>query len=359
LNFSNLQPLGWSNYFLQQLVQKTAQQTDSQLSFEEMMAFRITAIHRNRIEAIGEDGICELMCPVQFHPISQHLAVGDWVIADSVQEHLRISLIIQAKNRIERFAKNQTQVIAANLDYLWIITSANDEFNLKRLQRYLALAYEFNIEPVVILTKTDLCSNDVVDDLLDQVRLLNVHLTHAISVNDELSLRGLHTYFQQGNSIALVGSSGVGKSTLINSLIGTGQATQSIRADDAKGKHTTTHRQLFFLPTSHGQVAIIDTPGMRELQLVNAEQGIEQTFTDIVELSQQCKFSDCGHSSEPGCAIQSALSTGVLTHTHLNNYLKLLKEDEFLKRRDIGAHAEKQHERAFFKMIHSMRTESW
>jgi len=355
LNFSKLQPLGWSNYFLQQLVQ----QSDSQLSLEEITAFRITAIHRNRIEAIGEEGICELMCPVQFHPISQHLAVGDWVIADSVHEHLRISLIIQAKNRIERFAKNQTQVIAANLDYLWIITSANDEFNLKRLQRYLALAYEFNVEPVVILTKTDLCSRDLIDDLLDQIRQLNVYLAHAISVNDETSLSVLNTYFQQGNSIALVGSSGVGKSTLINALIGTEQSTQNIRADDDKGKHTTTHRQLFFLPTPYGQVAIIDTPGMRELQLSNAEQGIEQTFMDIIELSQRCKFSDCSHNNEPGCAIKSALSSGVLTRSHLANYLKLLKEDEFLKRRDIGAHAEKQHERAFFKMIHSMRTESW
>lgn len=359
MNFSKLQPLGWSNYFLQQLVQQTAQQNYSQLILEDMNVFRITAIHRNRIEAIGEDCICELMCPVQFHPISQHLAVGDWVVAQPIHEHLRISHIIQAKNRIERFAKNQTQVIAANLDYLWIITSANDEFNLKRLQRYLALAYEFNVEPVIILTKTDLCSLAVVDDYLDQIRQLNAQLVHAVTVNNEDSLKQLQTYFQQNNSIALVGSSGVGKSTLINALTGAGQSTQNIRADDDKGKHTTTHRQLFFLSFPQGQVAIIDTPGMRELQLSHAEQGIEQTFTDIVELSQRCKFNDCSHDNEPGCAIKSALSCGELTHSHLNSYLKLLKEDEFIKRRDLGSYAEKQHERAFFKMIHSMNTESW
>ncbi|MFT4764251.1 MAG: ribosome biogenesis GTPase [Oleispira sp.] len=354
MNFSKLQPLGWSNYFLQQL----AQNTDLG-AFEELTVFRIIAIHRSRIEAIGEDGPCELMCPSQFHPVSQHIAVGDWVIAESVNEHIRIRHVIEAKNRIQRLNGNHKQVIAANLDYLWIVTSANDDFNLKRLQRYLALAYEFNVEPVVILTKTDLCSLDKVDGFLDELRQLNVYLVHAISVNDETSLNALSTYFHQGNSIALVGSSGVGKSTLINVIAGQNQSTQATREDDNKGKHTTTHRQLFFLNTSQGQVAIIDTPGMRELQLANAEQGIELAFTDIVELSQQCKFNDCSHSNEPSCAIQLALASGTLTHSHLGNYLKLLKEDEFIKRKELGAHIEKQHERAFFKMIHSMRTESW
>lgn len=355
MNFSKLQPLGWSNYFLQQLVQST----DSQLSIEDTAVFRITAIHRNRIEALAENGPCELMCPADFQPVRQHLAVGDWVVAETVHEHLRISQIIPPKNRIERLAGNNRQVIAANLDYLWIITSANDEFNLKRLQRYLALAYEFDIEPVVILTKTDLCSDSELDDYIDQIRQLKVQLIHAISIEKPDSLTPLQDYFHEGNTIALLGSSGVGKSTLINALIGTEQVTQAIRGDDDKGKHTTTHRQLFFIPSATGQVAIIDTPGMRELQLFHAEQGIEQTFADIVELAQTCKFNDCSHDNEPGCAIQAALSSGDLTPVHLGNYLKLLKEDEYAKRRELGAYAEKQHERAFFKMIHSMNTESW
>lgn len=355
MNFSKLQPLGWSNYFLQQLVHNT----DSQLSIEDTAVFRITAIHRNRIEALAENGPCELMCPAEFQPVSQHLAVGDWVVAETVHEHLRISYIILPKNRIERLTGNNRQVIAANLDYLWVITSANDEFNLKRLQRYLALAYEFDIEPVVILTKTDLCGENELDNYIDQVHQLKVQLIHAISIENPDSLIPLQDYFHEGNTIALLGSSGVGKSTLINTLIGTEQATQAIRVDDDKGKHTTTHRQLFFIPSAAGQVAIIDTPGMRELQLLHAEQGIEQTFADIVELAQTCKFNDCSHDNEPGCAIQVALSSGDLTLAHLSNYLKLLKEDEYSKRRELGAYAEKQHERAFFKMIHSMNTESW
>lgn len=355
MNFSKLQPLGWSNYFLQQLVQNT----NALLSIENINVCRITAIHRNRIEALAEEGPCELMCPAEFQPVSQYLAVGDWVVTECIHEHLRISHIIPAKNRIERLAGNHRQVIAANLDYLWIITSANDEFNHKRLQRYLALAYEFDIEPVVILTKTDLCNENELDHYIDQIRQLNVQLIHPISIEEPDSLISLLDYFQDGNTIALLGSSGVGKSTLINTLIGTEQVTQAIRGDDDKGKHTTTHRQLFFIPSTTGQVAIIDTPGMRELQLLNAEQGIQQTFADIVELSQACKFNDCSHDNEPGCAIQKALSSGDLTPDHLNNYLKLLKEDEFIKRRELGAYAEKEHERAFFKMIHSMKTESW
>lgn len=354
MNISKLQSIGWSNFFLQQLSLDEISALNEHLS-----VFRITAIHRNRIEAMGENEARDLLCPAQYQPVSQHLAVGDWVLVEPTNEHLNIVKIIPPKNRIERLHGSVRQVIAANLDYLWIITSANHDFNLKRLQRYLALAYEFEIEPVVILTKTDLCGETNGKshwDYLDEIKQLKVNLVHAISMIDTKSLESLNDYFAPGNSIALVGSSGVGKSTLINAITHSEQSTKDIRLNDDKGKHTTTHRQLIF---SHQQVAIIDTPGMRELSLLNAEQGLDKTFEDIVSLSQGCKFSNCQHVSEPGCAILAALEAGEITQAHFDNYKKLLKEDAFLQRRELGAYAEKQHERAFFKMIDNVKKQSW
>ena len=349
MNHSKLQPLGWSNYFIQQLTLDDIEACDV-----DACVMRITAIHRNRIAAIGEMGPQDLLCPERFQPVSQFLAVGDWVLAKKAHEHLMIDKIIPPKNRIERLAGSVNQVIAANLDYLWIVTSANEEFNIKRLQRYLTLAYEFDIEPVVVLTKTDLCED--IYQYLDQIKLLKVQLVHAINASDMASLTGLNGYFKVGNTIALVGSSGVGKSTLINSIANVGQSTQGIRQDDDKGKHTTTHRQLFYCTN---QVAIIDTPGMRELQLIHTEQGVEKTFSEVVELAKTCRFANCTHANEPGCAIQAALASGQLMADHFQNYKKIVREEEFLKRRQLGVHAEKQHERDFFKMVKTMKRDRW
>ncbi|NRB38049.1 MAG: ribosome small subunit-dependent GTPase A [Pseudomonadales bacterium] len=343
MNYLALQPLGWNNYFQQQL-----SFDELNLIEEDHQLIRITAIHRNRIVGQGEQGEKNLLCPDAFQPVSQFLAVGDWVLVKQAHEHCIIVRIIAAKNRIQRLAANARQVIAANLDYLWIVTSANDEFNLNRLQRYLALAYEFEIEPVIILTKTDLCQTaDEVDAYFDQMRQLQVSLLHGISVNQPASLTALKAYFKPGNTIALLGSSGVGKSTLINAISKGELSTQDIRGDD-KGRHTTTHRQLIFCENN---VAIIDTPGMRELQLLDAEQGLTNTFKDIVELAAQCKFNNCHHGEEPACAVQAALVKGEFKQSHFDNFKKLLKETAFVKRRELGAYAQKQHQQGFTKTI--------
>lgn len=349
MTYSTLKKFGWSNYFFQQL-------SLDEISVDATVnnIFRITAIHRNRVEAIGIRGDASIICPVQFQPVSQYLAVGDWVVAELANEHYRLNRILEPKNRVRRISNGLPQVIAANLDYLWIITSANDEFNVKRLERYLALAYEFNITPVILLTKMDLCDN--VDDYLVQLSYLNVDNVHALSVNLPHTLDALSTYMNEGTTIALVGSSGVGKSTLINALFHTQLPTREIREDDARGKHTTTHRELFLCDNG---VAIIDTPGMRELQLYDAEQGIGHAFRSIVELSQKCRYSDCSHGDEPGCAIQAAIANGQISQHQFDNYCKLLREEESQQRRTTGAHAVKAHYRQYFKKIRSKNKDQW
>lgn len=349
MTYSSLQKFGWSNFFFQQL------------SFDEICTdatvdsiFRITAIHRNRVEAIGVHGERSILCGTQFQPLSQHLAVGDWIMAALSNEHHRLLKIFEPKNRVQRISNGLPQVIAANLDYLWIITSANEEFNVKRLERYLALAYEFAITPVLILSKTDLCEH--IEDYLAQLDHLSVDNVHALSINMPQTLEVLSAYMRAGTSIALIGSSGVGKSSLINAIFDTKLPTREIRVDDARGKHTTTHRALFFC---NNGVAIIDTPGMRELQLYDGEQGIAQTFRSILELRQQCRYANCSHVNEPGCAIQTAITEQRISQAHFDNYQKLLKEEASQKRRALGAHAVKEHYREYFKKIRSDHKDQW
>ncbi len=347
--YSSLQKFGWSNIFFQQL------------SFDEICAeetleqiFRITAIHRSRVVAMGARGESSIICGPEFQPLSQHLAVGDWVMAVAAKEHHRLLRIFEPKNRVRRISNGLPQVIAANLDYLWIVTSANEEFNAKRLERYLALAYEFDITPVVLLTKTDICDDP--EYYLSQLDGLAADHVHPISVNTPGSLDALSAYMSEGSTIALMGSSGVGKSTLINAMFHTVLATREIRADDGQGKHTTTHRELFFCDNG---VAIIDTPGMRELQLYDAGQGLERAFHSIVELSGQCRYNNCTHADEPGCAIQAAIAGERITQVHFDNYRKLLKEEGAQQRRAEGAHAVKHYYRDYFKKIHSANKDQW
>ncbi len=207
-----------------------------------------------------------------------------------------------------------------------IVCSLNNDFNLSRIERYLAIAKEAEVEPVIVLTKADLC--DDVDDKYDQVqklnRMMSVYTVNALDTDD---LIALHSYCKNGNTVAFLGSSGVGKLTLVNGLLGfEALKTGGVREDDSKGRHTTTHRTLKLMPLGG---LLMDTPGMRELQLSDCEQGVSETFSEIRELALQCRFGDCSHNTEPGCAIQKALTTDLLDERRFASYQKLMREQAF------------------------------
>ena len=262
-------------------------------------------------------------------------AVGDWVAVVPRPEEgaATIQQVFARRTKFSRkvaLAAAEEQVLAANVDAVFLVMSLNEDFNLRRLERYITMAWESGAQPVIVLTKTDLCPEW-------ELRVLDVEAiafgvpVHAISslTGDGLDL--VRDQLAPGRTIALLGSSGVGKSTLVNTFAGEELlATQEIREDDGQGRHTTTHRQLVLLP---GGGLVLDTPGMRELQLWESSDGISETFSDVEELAAQCRFSDCAHGTEPGCAVQAALDDGSLPFPRWASYRKLQRELAHLERR--------------------------
>ena len=263
---------------------------------------------------------------------SEYPAVGDFVMVDWNKSggNAVIHHVLPRKSSFIRKAageKNEEQVVAANIDTVFLCMSLNNDFNLRRLERYISIAWNSGAVPVVVLTKADLCG-DLEHKLLEVSSVaagVDVLVTNTISQN---GYEQIYPYLAEGKTIAFIGSSGVGKSTLINCLLGEKYLdTNGLRNDD-KGRHTTTHRELILLP-SGGMV--IDTPGMRELGMWDAEAGIDQTFSDIETLAKHCRFRDCTHSgSEPGCAVQDAIERGELSIDRLRSYQKLMNENRYM-----------------------------
>ncbi|HVM68562.1 MAG TPA: ribosome small subunit-dependent GTPase A, partial [Gaiellaceae bacterium] len=225
----------------------------------------------------------------------------------------------------------EEQVVAANVDTVFLLTSLNEDLNLRRLERYLTLAWESGAQPVLVLTKIDLDPERVAQAVRDIESVAFGVAVHAISTVTGDGLDGLRAHILPGRTVALLGSSGVGKSTLVNTLAGREVlAVREIRADDGEGRHTTTHRQLVLLPDGG---LVLDTPGMREIQLWESAEGLEEAFADVEELASQCRFGDCAHRSEPGCAVQAALEEGRLDAARWSSYKKLQRELEHLERR--------------------------
>ena len=306
----SLGQLGWQPLFQQQLTLD---------DYEQTIVARVMAHHRSGYLLQTEQGQIRL----EIHHSLPAMTVGDWLLLDHDHQFVRLLERSSLFSRKAAGRKVAEQYIAANVDSLFIVCSLNQDFNLSRIERYLALAREANVEPVIVLTKQDLCDDS--DDKRAAVQALDPMLmVEAVNALDASTYDVLSAWCKTGKTVAFMGSSGVGKSTLINTLMGESiQQTKAIREDDSKGRHTTTSRTLHFMPSG---AVLIDTPGMRELQLADCESGVNETFADIEELSRQCRFSDCQHHGEPGCAVQKALETGELDSRRVNNYFKLQAE---------------------------------
>jgi ribosome biogenesis GTPase len=297
---------------------------------------RVTSVHKESYtvtNGIGEI-YAEVTGKMMFSAESplDYPTVGDWCYVQYLDGNSLaiIHEVLPRKSILKRKTsgkKIEFQAIAANIDYAFIIQSLNADFNLRRLERYLVMVREGHIKPVILLSKSDLLSEDEVNLKKNEIyrEIPDVEVC-AFSNTDNSGLGEIGGLLASGQTFCLLGSSGVGKTTLLNNLLGKELlATREIREKDSKGKHTTTHRQL--LKLENGSL-IIDTPGMRELGNIGVEAGIEEVFEDIAELETRCKFSDCTHTQEVGCAVLEALDDGTLSHERYQSYSKMQKESE-------------------------------
>lgn len=310
MTFPSLAELGWSEHF-----QSQCTESDPSLT-----PWRLTSVSRSNLTALGPAGVIRLILPPD--QSTGEFAVGDWVLAEGelVQRRLTPFSLLQ---RRASGPEARAQLMAANAETLGIVTSCNADFNIARLERYVAMAASADCQPLIILTRADE-TNDA-RAFQQQVEAISPLVTAiTLDARDTADVAKLAPWCETGKTLALMGSSGVGKTTLTNGLTGANLATGGIREDDARGRHTSTSRQM--LRTKHGGW-LIDTPGMRAVPLSDASDGIDAVFEDLAELATQCKFSDCSHETEPGCAVLAALADGQLDETRYQRWKKLLAEE--------------------------------
>jgi ribosome biogenesis GTPase len=331
LTHQTLAALGWTPDFVAQMdLDEIATTTPA----------RVSGVHRTRLETLTVDGPRDLIPASDLN--TGDVAVGDWLLTRG-EVALRVltrRTLLQRKAAGTGMAR---QLIAANVDTALIVSSCNADFNSARLERYLILCASSQITPVLVLTKADTAPDP--DSYLIAGRALHPGLAVlTLNAHDGTVRAALSDWCRKGQTVVLLGSSGVGKTTLSNALTGGSAAVQDIRDDDAKGRHTTTARSLTAMADGGW---LIDTPGVRELQLTDVSDGIDALFDDLTSLALTCRFTNCRHEGEPGCAIQTAIAAGQIDQTRLDRWHKLLREDRF---NSESLHAAHQRARTFGKM---------
>ncbi len=347
-NLINIKKYGFSESFSNGILQDN-QLTPARILSQEKGFYRIISDKGKKLAEVS--GKFQFQTTVS----SDYPAVGDFVLVnwnESGNSAIIESLLPRKSAFIRKAAggSQQEQVVAANIDIVFLCMALNNDFNLRRMERYISIAWDSGAMPVVVLTKSDLC--DDLEQKLAEVSTIAFGVDVLVTTStEENGYEELLPFISEGKTIAFIGSSGVGKSTLINRLLGKELLkTNGLRNDD-KGRHTTTHRELFLLP-SGGMV--IDTPGMREFGMWDNDTGIERTFMDIEELAAQCKFRNCTHTNEPGCAIQKALTTGKLEINRWQSYQKLKAENDYMEDKESYMLAKGKREKEISKLIKKM-----
>ncbi len=344
---------GWNSYF---------EAIWNAIEREHTVPARVVSAARGTWRVAGDFGECLADAAGKLRLASEQgadwPAVGDWVAAE-LRDNGRGALILEVLPRRSMFVRKTAgkriaeQVIAANVDTALLVCALDGDFNARRMERYLAQCWDSGAKPLIVLNKADICEN--CEELAQKMERVSMAApVIAVSARSGQGFDELEAYLVPGQTLVLLGSSGVGKSTILNRLMGLSiQEVQPVRESDNRGKHTTTSRELFVLPNG---ALLIDTPGLRELQLWDADEGIAQAFSDIGMLTAQCRFRNCQHEGEPGCAVRQAVEEGTLDRARLENWRKVLREQAFLQRKiDLEARQnEKQRIKQIMKEVRRM-----